>query len=96
MLFSRVSVHSSSFSTHVQVYHCRLRRRHKEADYDGGNSVEKLQPFFGEATPAKEGSVAVPSTEGGSTAPAAVPSAAAAVPTTTTNGEKVETQTSNE
>jgi len=82
----------------MQVYHCRLRRRHKEADFDSGNSVEKLQPFFGEATPpAKEGSVAVPSPEGGSTAATpTVPSAAASVPTTTTNGEKVETETSKE
>lgn len=27
-------------------YHCRLRRKHKEADYDGGDSWIKLAPYF--------------------------------------------------
>lgn len=28
------------------AYHCRLRRKHKDLDYDGGNSPEKLAPLF--------------------------------------------------
>lgn len=28
------------------AYHCRLRRRHKELDYDGGDSASFLAPFF--------------------------------------------------
>jgi hypothetical protein len=29
-----------------QSYHCRVRRQHKDADYDGGNSPEILTPLF--------------------------------------------------
>jgi hypothetical protein len=28
------------------AYHCRLRRKHKELDYDGGNSPAILEPLF--------------------------------------------------
>jgi len=28
------------------AYHCRLKRRHTETDYDGGNSASTLAPFF--------------------------------------------------
>ncbi len=28
------------------AYHCRLRRKHKEPDYDGGESASILTPFF--------------------------------------------------
>ena len=28
------------------AYHCRLRRKHKEADYDGGNSADVLKALF--------------------------------------------------
>jgi hypothetical protein len=28
------------------AYHCRLRRKHKELDYDGGNSPAVLEPLF--------------------------------------------------
>jgi hypothetical protein len=31
------------------AYHCRLRRKHKELDYDGGNSPSVLAPLFDEA-----------------------------------------------
>ena len=31
------------------AYHCRLRRKHKEMDYDGGNSPAVLAPLFDEA-----------------------------------------------
>jgi hypothetical protein len=27
-------------------YHCRLRRKHKDVDYDGGDSWSKLAPYF--------------------------------------------------
>ena len=30
------------------AYHCRLRRKHKELDYDGGNSPSILAPLFDE------------------------------------------------
>jgi hypothetical protein len=28
------------------AYHCRLRRRHKDIDYDGGNSLAILAPLY--------------------------------------------------
>ena len=28
------------------AYHCRLRRKHKEMDHDGGNSVAKLEKII--------------------------------------------------
>ncbi|KAI2488810.1 hypothetical protein MHU86_25864 [Fragilaria crotonensis] len=31
------------------AYHCRLRRKHKDLDYDGGNSPSILAPLFNEA-----------------------------------------------
>lgn len=31
------------------AYHCRLRRKHKDLDYDGGNSPSVLAPLFDEA-----------------------------------------------
>lgn len=31
------------------AYHCRLRRKHKDLDYDGGNSPSILAPLFDEA-----------------------------------------------
>ena len=34
------------FLTTWQAYHCRLRRRHKELDYDGGDSPAVLAPLF--------------------------------------------------
>jgi len=34
------------------AYHCRLKRKHTEADYDDGSSAEILSPFF--AMPLKE------------------------------------------
>jgi hypothetical protein len=30
------------------AYHCRLRRKHKEPDYDGGDSLSTLTPLFDE------------------------------------------------
>lgn len=34
-----------------QTYHCRLRRRHQEADFDGGKSFEKLKPYLTDEEP---------------------------------------------
>lgn len=43
---------SSSFTLYCdmysQAYHCRLRRKHKDLDYDGGNSPAVLAPLFDE------------------------------------------------
>jgi hypothetical protein len=30
----------------TQAYHCRLRRKHKELDYDGGDSPAIIAPLF--------------------------------------------------
>jgi hypothetical protein len=29
-----------------QAYHCRLRRRHRQLDYDGGDSLAVIDPLF--------------------------------------------------
>jgi hypothetical protein len=51
--YSREMISNSWFVTlccdiYFQAYHCRLRRKHKDLDYDGGNSPAMLAPLFDE------------------------------------------------
>ena len=39
---------------HLQTYHCRLRRRHVELDFDGGNSIEILKRFLTDEDPSQK------------------------------------------
>ena len=46
-----ISHHSCILPVHqsyLQTYHCRLRRRHMELDFDGGDSIEILKPYLNE------------------------------------------------
>jgi hypothetical protein len=44
-VYAQVKPCSRCKSNKQGVYHCRIRRRHKEADFDGGATASVLEPF---------------------------------------------------